>query len=376
MVQGRRHELEPCQVRFFPQVKLSPLLGTFPRPLGGQIAAAEPQASLYLAAIEIPAHIARDGRSTPARGGGALWRGTVHLVCRAPGCRRRDRRRAGSAFRRGGLAGAPRADLFAFVSLAGAKSNARWLSPIVPLGLILMFLGTLGFIHLFADGQRAAEAGEGGGYLGLALSTLLSTYLTSIGAGVVLFAVALLGFMLAFGVSLAQLVRGVGGPTVAAGRMAGKVFGEAGNEVSRLLSEKESRRGMPQEPVRINGRPALDDTALYPSSRAAGKNSSLEDLPINLPTDSSASHSAPTEVVKVVGLAEEAPKNGKVKPEPVINELRLKNGKPATDEQNAAEMATVSPLGYIWNLPPVNLAGSYGRGQGEPGRPQDQDQGH
>jgi hypothetical protein len=60
------------------------------------------------------------------------------------------------------------------VLLAGARTEVRWLSPLVPFGLAVLLLGVMGFMHLFTDGQRAADAGQGGGYLGLAISTLLS----------------------------------------------------------------------------------------------------------------------------------------------------------------------------------------------------------
>jgi hypothetical protein len=151
--------------------------------------------------------------------------------------------------------------LGAVLLLVGAKANSRWTSPLVPFGLTLMLLGAMGFIHLFANGQAAADAGQGGGYLGLAISTLLSDYLTRVGAGVVLVAVATLGFMLAFGVSLGQLIRGVGKPTVKAGRFAGKTLGRAGSQVSRLLRERSASRATGPGSVRINGQLSVDDDA-------------------------------------------------------------------------------------------------------------------
>src|SRR5687767_1108338 len=56
----------------------------------------------------------------------------------------------------------------------GESGDSRWLSPAVPIGFGAILLGFMGFTHLLTNGQAAAEAGQGGGYLGLALSTFLS----------------------------------------------------------------------------------------------------------------------------------------------------------------------------------------------------------
>jgi hypothetical protein len=141
----------------------------------------------------------------------------------------------------------------ASVLLIGAKLDAKWLSPLVPAGSIILLLGVIGFLHLFTNGQRAADLGQGGGYLGLALSTFLSDYLTKLGAAVVLMALIVLGIMLAFGLSLAQVVRGVGRPTVAATRLAGQAIDKARGEVSQLLKERAGASSGGREPVRING---------------------------------------------------------------------------------------------------------------------------
>ena len=128
--------------------------------------------------------------------------------------------------------------------LVGARSHeaSRWASPAVPVGLALLLLGAMGLIHLFAAGQPAAELGQGGGYVGLAISTFLSDYLTPFGAGIVLAAVTLVGFMLAFGVSLAVLLRSVGQPTVAAGRFAGQALGGARVRLSQGQATRIPRR--------------------------------------------------------------------------------------------------------------------------------------
>src|SRR5437899_2604579 len=53
----------------------------------------------------------------------------------------------------------------AAVLFVGTRQGSRWLSPLMPLGLTMLLLGAMGFTHLFADGQQAAEVGQGGGYL-------------------------------------------------------------------------------------------------------------------------------------------------------------------------------------------------------------------
>lgn len=241
--------------------------------------------------------------------------------------------------------------LGAAVLLLGSKSDARWLSPVVPIGLSLMLLGLMGFLHLFTNGQRAADLGQGGGYVGLALSTILADYLTKVGAGVVLLAVALIGFMLAFGVSLSQLVRGVGQPTLAAGRITGKALNEASSEVSRLIKGKSgASSNRMSEPVRINGQIALDNTEALSILDVADE--SVEAMPT--PLDS---HSAPTEVVNLLGQNGAAADNGKVKPDPIIN-----IPKPSKKAATITEPPPInpSPLGYIWNLPAVTLLDTVG----------------
>ncbi|MDQ5826463.1 MAG: DNA translocase FtsK [Chloroflexota bacterium] len=236
--------------------------------------------------------------------------------------------------------------LGAILLLVGAKMGGRWVSPLVPLGISLMLLGAMGFIHLFANGQRAADAGQGGGYLGLAISTLLSDYLTHVGAGVVLLAVGLLGFMLAFGVSLGQFIRGVGKPTMSAGRFAGRTLSRAGSHVSRLLKERSAGGVARGGSVRINGQLAFDEEALAPQVDDAEETQSGDEVALT-PHDL---QSAPTQVVVLPG---ETTAVDKTKPEPVINKLKSKSAGGASD--TAPQIQTASPFGYVWNLPPVSM---------------------
>ncbi|MBF6615000.1 MAG: DNA translocase FtsK 4TM domain-containing protein, partial [Chloroflexi bacterium] len=234
--------------------------------------------------------------------------------------------------------------------LFGAKSDARWLSPAVPFGLFLLLLGAMGFIHLFTGGQVAADAGQGGGYVGLAISTFFSDYLTKAGAGVVLFALVVLGFMLSFSLSLAQVVRGLGKPTVAAGRLAGSALAETSNGVSRIIQARQVRssraRSYSPGSVRINGHDVLADTTTLPTFDISG--ATIDTAADLLP------HSAPISVVNLPGDTAEETNKDAVKAEAIIN-------KPKADKKSPSETPielqspTPSPLGYLWAVPPVTL---------------------
>jgi S-DNA-T family DNA segregation ATPase FtsK/SpoIIIE len=236
----------------------------------------------------------------------------------------------------------------AVVLVLGARSDARWLSPTVPLGLTLLLLGAMGFIHLFTSGQPAADAGQGGGYVGLALSAFLSDYLTRLGAGVVLLALVLLGFMLAFGLSLAQVVRGVGEPTIAAGRFSARAAVEANQELARLVADWRARPRVQgprskAESVLVNGLELGDSTAL--PILDVSTESAVHITPDTQPL--------PAEPVILLGDANTA--TPKAKPEPVIN--KLKPQKQAGDQAEFTNPQSLipSPLGYVWSLPPLTL---------------------
>jgi S-DNA-T family DNA segregation ATPase FtsK/SpoIIIE len=258
-----------------------------------------------------------------------------------------------------GVAGGVLAQLFGVaawlipLALAGAalllfrvRASAQGLSPLVPIGLSFMLLGLMGFAHLFANGQVAADVGQGGGYIGLALSSILSDYLTRTGAGVVLFATMLSGFMLAFGVSLGQLARGVGLPAISAGRF-------AGSHITRLLKARRPYQSLPHGPVRINGRQVMVDDA--------SSSSIEEETPAVAPTALlSNSHSAPTELVNLLG--KEVPAGPqmpapKSRPEPVIN---LSTSANKASESTSPHEPIQSPLGYVWNLPSTSLLENVG----------------
>jgi S-DNA-T family DNA segregation ATPase FtsK/SpoIIIE len=229
----------------------------------------------------------------------------------------------------------------ACVLLIGAKLDAKWLSPLVPAGSIILLLGVMGFLHLFTNGQRAADLGQGGGYLGLALSTFLSDYLTKLGAMVVLLAFIVLGVMLAFGLSLAQVVRGVGRPTLAASRAAGQALDRVRGEVSQMLKERSGQGGRSHESVRINGEDVIvGETAMHPTLEITNEDGT--------PLDS---HSLPTEAVSVLGESTPASPiaKGKDKPSPIINIQNLKS------KFQSPPIQVMSPLGYTWNLPALTL---------------------
>jgi S-DNA-T family DNA segregation ATPase FtsK/SpoIIIE len=244
--------------------------------------------------------------------------------------------------------------LGAVVLLFGARAGDRWTSAAVPVGMVMLLLGTMGFLHLFSNGQRAADLGQGGGYVGLALSTFLSDYLTAPGAGVVLFAFAVAGFMLAFGVSLAQLVRGVGTPAVAVGRYAGHAVADAGSQVSRIIRDRRAASDPGRAPVRINGRQVLvGDTEALPELDPHAETPA----PHTEVLGGVDSHSAPTQVVNLLGAAPVAtPATPAPRPDAVINAPKA-----AKKPEVAPPIEPVqSPLGYVWNLPPLNLLDSIG----------------
>ena len=230
----------------------------------------------------------------------------------------------------------------ACVLLIGAKLDVKWLSPLVPAGSVILLLGVMGFLQLFTNGQRAADLGQGGGYLGLALSTFFSEYLTKIGAAVVLLAFIVLGVMLAFGLSLAQVVRGLGKPTLAAGRLAGQALDKAKGEVSLLLKERQAQQAGNREPVLINGEDVIiGETAMHSTLEVTNEDGT--------PLDS---HSLPTEAMNVLGQSaspDAPPAKGKEKPSPIIN-LRS----PQSGAHNP-QLPILSPLGYTWKLPALTL---------------------
>lgn len=231
----------------------------------------------------------------------------------------------------------------AVMLLVGAKLSGRWSSPLLPLGVTLLLLGFMGFVHLFAGGQLAADAGQGGGYIGLALSTLLSDYLTKIGAGAALLAVGITGFMLAFGISIGQLIRGIARPTLAAGRVAGQALDKARLQIARFLKERSDKRAeLERGPVRINGSLSDDEAEPPDGSGEEEASASAPDL-----------HSMPTQVLNIPVAEATEPADDAKKPEVAINRHKGKSGLPATD--TGPQIQTSSPFGYIWNLPPVAM---------------------
>ncbi|MDQ6694192.1 MAG: DNA translocase FtsK [Chloroflexota bacterium] len=233
--------------------------------------------------------------------------------------------------------------LAALVLLVGVKGYAHLISPAVPVGAFLMLLGFMAFSHLFTNGQAAAELGRGGGYIGLAISTLLSDYLTKWGAGIVLLGLLLVGFMLAFGVSLGQVIRGVGRPAMSFAHRAGDMLGEVRSHLSTLIAGKADDKTSSHGPVRINGELALHEASSPPTPLEGEEDSG----------EKPDSHSVPTQMVNLLGIQgdDNAPAEEKKKPEPVINQSKLKKGEAVETPQ----IPVVSPTGYIWNLPPLTL---------------------
>ncbi len=77
-----------------------------------------------------------------------------------------------------------------------------------PLGALFLFITSLTAIHLLSfpsDPQQLAAEGGGGGYLGWMVSSALTVSMGSIGAYTALAAMAIVGLIMAFGVSIVQI---------------------------------------------------------------------------------------------------------------------------------------------------------------------------
>ncbi|HOG47297.1 MAG TPA: DNA translocase FtsK [Anaerolineae bacterium] len=104
--------------------------------------------------------------------------------------------------------------LAASVRLLGGERAARWLylRPVQVLGLELALLGCLGLLHLPYDawnGLARAQAGDGGGLVGWGLVNILERAGGRLPAGLILFAAAVVGAALFFGITRA-LIRTAG----------------------------------------------------------------------------------------------------------------------------------------------------------------------
>ncbi|HBO16390.1 MAG: Cell division FtsK/SpoIIIE [Candidatus Moranbacteria bacterium GW2011_GWE2_35_2-] len=75
-------------------------------------------------------------------------------------------------------------------------------------GLFFAFLSVLGFFHIFFDADKfskIAKAGEGGGYIGMAIAYILSKFTGQAAGIVILVAIFLIGIIIAFNFSLVAL---------------------------------------------------------------------------------------------------------------------------------------------------------------------------
>lgn len=75
-------------------------------------------------------------------------------------------------------------------------------------GLFFAFLSVLGFFHIFFDADKfskIAKAGEGGGYIGMAIAYVLSEFTGQAAGIVILVAIFLIGIIIAFNFSLVAL---------------------------------------------------------------------------------------------------------------------------------------------------------------------------
>ncbi|MCK9378588.1 MAG: DNA translocase FtsK 4TM domain-containing protein [Candidatus Moranbacteria bacterium] len=102
--------------------------------------------------------------------------------------------------------------LFPFVlAVAGVvlllrKKTSYYVTKLV--GLALAFLSVLGFFHIFFDAEKfskIAKAGEGGGYIGMAVAYILIKFTGEAAGIVILSAIFLMGMIVAFNFSLVEL---------------------------------------------------------------------------------------------------------------------------------------------------------------------------
>ncbi len=78
------------------------------------------------------------------------------------------------------------------------------------LGIIILLLGLMGFVHTFLPEDQLLEmSSDGGGYVGFASSVFFIKYIGFVGARVVLFALFLVGLLLTFPFSLTAFLNGV-----------------------------------------------------------------------------------------------------------------------------------------------------------------------
>src|SRR5207248_384387 len=122
--------------------------------------------------------------------------------------------------------------------------------------------------------------------------------------------------------------------------------------ISRLLVQRNMKQQV-HEPVRINGQPIFDDTASLSALDTLDETALFPNKNVVKENEVEA-HTAPTEIVNLLGDSTKPPENGKVKPAPVINISSIKNSKSKAEDLELQPLSP-SPLGYIWNLPPLNL---------------------
>ena len=92
-----------------------------------------------------------------------------------------------------------------FLESLGREPGLEWGRP---LGAVLLFIASLTAAHLLSfptDPLQLAAEGGGGGYLGWLVSRTLALSVGSVGAGIILAAMAAVGVIMLFGISVAQV---------------------------------------------------------------------------------------------------------------------------------------------------------------------------
>ncbi len=102
------------------------------------------------------------------------------------------------------------AGVLLFVAGIRRIERLRWE---MPLGIALIVLAVVGLMHMgvpHAGKQAAGEAGQFGGLVGYGVSALTEGVAGTLGATVILLALAVIGAMMAFHLSISDLLRGIG----------------------------------------------------------------------------------------------------------------------------------------------------------------------
>lgn len=130
--------------------------------------------------------------------------------------------------------------VFVLLALAFFASRTIKLDYTRVLGICLLIIGLMGFVHTFLpEDQFLSASDKGGGYIGFSASIIFVAYLKVIGARIVLFAIFLIGLLLAFPVSITAFAKSAFSLIVG---LFSKTKKEEKKQVKFIESEKERKQ--------------------------------------------------------------------------------------------------------------------------------------